>query len=91
MKPQPKSQPAESKPTTDANQEEAKNASKDEATPSKHGLHDKETTMNWLKQNGINKTQTVDHVPVMTMDDMTEHVKFTGAFAKTVFGKNLFF
>merc|ERR1712228_523110 len=35
--------------------------------------------------------QTVEHVAVMTIAEMDEHVKFTGAFAKTVMGKNLFF
>ena len=33
----------------------------------------------------------MDHQAVFTMEDMRQHIKFSGAFAKTEFVKNLFF
>lgn len=55
-----------------------------------HILTDKLTTEKYLKKNGI-KFQTVEHIAVFTMQEMDENTKFSGAYAKTEFAKNLFY
>lgn len=55
-----------------------------------HALKDRETTEAWMTENSVS-FHTEEHVPVMTMAEMAEHVIFTGEYADVKFAKNLFY